>query len=241
MAYTCIAPNEITEGDLLAYLEGSAPAAVVAHIARCPACAAEVAALRSAATMLIAALDRPACPDLDDLLLYQADLLPHAERRRLHRHIQGCVHCQQELVQLAAPLAATVSPPVVERIAEVGRRILTGLLQPASPTPALALRGHAPRQYTYQAGDYQLILAVLPPLVDEDVWQLEGQLIGYHAASFANDAAITVRVQQAGVVVVQDTLDEFGFFAGDQLAAGTYTLQIDLPDAQILIEGLSIP
>lgn len=240
MACTCIAPNEIKEGDLLAYLEGHASATVADHIARCPACAAEVSALRSAATMLIAALDRAACPDLDDLLLYQADLLPRAERQRLHRHIQDCVHCQQELLQLVDPPAAPVSPPVVERIAEAGRRILTGLLQPAGPAPALALRGHAPRQYTYQAGDYQLILAVLPPLVDEDVWQLEGQLIGYDAASFA-DTAITVSMQQAGVVVLQDMLDEFGFFAGDQLSSGTYILQIDLPDAQILIEDLSIP
>lgn len=240
MADLCIAPNEIEEGDLLAYLEGHASATVVAHIARCPACAAEVAALRSAATRLIAALDRAACPDLDDLLLYQADMLPCDRRQWLHRHIQDCAHCQQELAQLAVPPNAPTLTPVVERMAQTGRRILTGLLQPAAPALALAFRGHASRQYTYQAGDYQLILAVLPPPVDEDVWQLEGQLIGYDAASFAG-TAITVSVQQAGMVVMQDTLDEFGFFAGDRLAAGTYTLQIDLPDTQILIEDFSIP
>jgi anti-sigma factor RsiW len=42
----CIAPKEIQEGDLLAYIEGAASGPVSRHIARCSACAAEVEALR---------------------------------------------------------------------------------------------------------------------------------------------------------------------------------------------------
>ena len=46
MVDLCIAPEEIQEGDLVAYLEGDAPLRVKDHIARCAFCAAEIEALR---------------------------------------------------------------------------------------------------------------------------------------------------------------------------------------------------
>ena len=46
MVEQCIAPHEIQEGDLVSYLEGVAPTRVTRHVARCPACAAEVEELR---------------------------------------------------------------------------------------------------------------------------------------------------------------------------------------------------
>jgi len=51
----CIAPQEIQEGDLLAYIEGDASQAVVRHIARCTACAAEVESLREVDVLFSAA------------------------------------------------------------------------------------------------------------------------------------------------------------------------------------------
>ncbi len=42
----CIAPHQIQEGDLLAYLEGDASPVVIQHIKNCSACAQEVEALR---------------------------------------------------------------------------------------------------------------------------------------------------------------------------------------------------
>lgn len=46
MAERCIAPYEIQTGDLAAYIDGGASPRVAKHVAVCPACAAEVAALR---------------------------------------------------------------------------------------------------------------------------------------------------------------------------------------------------
>lgn len=51
----CIAPQEIQEGDLLAYIEGDASPAVVRHIAHCTACAAEVESLREVDVLFSAA------------------------------------------------------------------------------------------------------------------------------------------------------------------------------------------
>jgi hypothetical protein len=51
----CIAPQEIQEGDLLAYVEGDASPTVVRHIAKCSACAQEVESLREVDLLFSAA------------------------------------------------------------------------------------------------------------------------------------------------------------------------------------------
>ncbi len=56
MGERCLAPTEIQEGDLLAYVEGEASPAVARHIARCPVCAAEVAGLREMESLFSQAL-----------------------------------------------------------------------------------------------------------------------------------------------------------------------------------------
>ena len=56
MVGKCIAPADIQEGDLIAYLEGTAPAGVAQHLARCPACAAELESLRLTDLLLRQAL-----------------------------------------------------------------------------------------------------------------------------------------------------------------------------------------
>ena len=51
----CIAPAEIQEGDLLAYLEGDETMAIVSHIARCRFCQQELAELERMQDLLVAA------------------------------------------------------------------------------------------------------------------------------------------------------------------------------------------
>jgi hypothetical protein len=47
MTTDCIAPHDIEEDDLVAYLEGAASKAVNGHISRCQLCQAEVKELNS--------------------------------------------------------------------------------------------------------------------------------------------------------------------------------------------------
>ncbi len=72
MVEQCIAPEEIQEGDLVAYIEGVASANVVAHVARCPACAAEVKALCITDSLLSSALGQTKASMSDELLSSQA-------------------------------------------------------------------------------------------------------------------------------------------------------------------------
>ena len=52
---TCIAPHEIEEGDLLAYLEGDETMEIVAHVARCRFCQQELVALERMMDLFVAA------------------------------------------------------------------------------------------------------------------------------------------------------------------------------------------
>jgi anti-sigma factor RsiW len=236
MNKTCIAPNDIREGDLVAYLEGAASPAVIGHIARCPACAAEAAALREIDLLFTAVHARPECPDLDDLLQYQAGLLTRAEQRRIKRHVVSCEACQAEL---AALTISEPGPLPADRLRQTGRAILRALLAPASATPTFAVRGDERRWLEYRAGGYRIILGLVPPLAAEQIWQIEGQLLREDEALPALDGA-AVQLLRDDAVVARDTVDDFGYFALERLAPGLYAIQVDLDQTSILIEDVKL-
>lgn len=224
-----IGHDELRDGDLLAYLEGEASPAVARHVAGCARCRAELAGLRAADALLAAALDRAACPAPEALLRYQAGLLDPAEARGVAAHLAGCADCVAELALLADPPA----PSLADRLARAGARLIRAVLQPA-PAPALALRGAQARRATYSAGDHQVILAVAPGRPGSGRHQVEGQLL-----SPAGPVAGEARLLRDDRELVAE-LDELGFFAFDELAAGEYALVLDLGELQIVVEPLAV-
>jgi hypothetical protein len=78
----CIAPHEIQEGDLVAYLEGAASPDLISHITRCPACAAEVEALRQIDSMFRTVLNRDPLPLVTEIPVNGAAALSTASKRR---------------------------------------------------------------------------------------------------------------------------------------------------------------
>ena len=162
MNAVCIAPYEIRDGDLLAYLEGAATPGVAAHLARCAFCTAEVAGLARMDATLVAAYVRAACPAPDDLLMYQAGLLSRPAQRRVKQHLATCTACQADLARLALPVTASVQTPLVERLRQA-RAVIMATLQPPLFQPALALRGQEKRLRLFSAPPYQVLLNVIPP------------------------------------------------------------------------------
>ncbi len=226
----------IQEGDLLAYLEGAASEATARRIEQSPELLAEVAALRLTDAGISGALDPDEAVSTDDLLLYQAGLLSPAEAQQVEQHLaeQPALRALLAALELPDEAADPAAPTLAERLRAAGRRILEAVPLTLPQQPATALRGQEQRSYVYQAGAYQIVLALTPPLIEEAIWQIEGQI------SPADEQPVPtgglVQARRADEIVASDNIDEAGFFALDRLGPGDYSIQIDLTEASVLLE-----
>lgn len=235
----CIAPEEMREGDLLAYLEGRARQGVKEHIVRCPACMAEALALARVDRVLSAALYRAACPATETLLQYQAELLPARARRQVERHVKDCPLCAGELRRLAAFDALQHS--VWEEMRRAARTVIEAMRIPPPPHLAIAVRGSYYRPQLYRAGEVDILLGSEALDPSRELWRLRGRLTrgGLAEASWAGS---TVRLTHDEKVVASQLVDELGYFSIDGLAAGQYELWLERPEASddVVVRGVVV-
>lgn len=235
MTTKCVNPQEIREGDLLAYMAGVARQEVGQHIAECAYCAAEVASLRLLEVSFQAALERAYCPETDVLLQYHMNMLSAAERQQVQNHVLTCPDCQAELRHFL-PQPAPLS--WIERLRQAGRTLVEAIQLPPPMQPTFVLRGSV-QEESYQAGNYQIVLAKEPPIAAENRWGLEGQVIHNE-----NPVAVLqghVSLWQADSLIAQDEVDSFGYFGLANIAAGVYTLHIELQVDDMIVNNVTIP
>lgn len=176
------------------------------------------------------------------------------EQQQLQAHIDGCARCRTELTEIRRLLTImrndrTPDPPaaVVARAlrifprrpapsaASLLQRIVAALqFDSGQLTPALGLRSGAaaPRQLLFSAGDYDLDLR-LTPAKNEHRWVLSGQVLG------GDTLTGQVRLQGA-MATAQAPLTAPGEFVLPPIAAGDYTLVVQLPDSEIAVDSLQV-
>ena len=248
MADRCTNPTTIKESDLSDYLFGIAPANVMGHIANCVACQKEVAELQTIHAILDEVFYESECPDEEELLAYQAGFLPRSEQKIIEQHLPDCLYCTQFVGHLQ--LISDRSEPLLTRIMQTGKRILSAIFQPTQPQPALALLGDEEQQQIYQAGQYQIMLTTSIPLPGSNLWEIEGHIVNHSNPQMLYEGHVTLlqdtktgipgRPLGQGGSVTSDEIDEFGFFALEDLAEGRYTLHIELSNAIIPIHNFTI-
>jgi hypothetical protein len=169
MMENCINPNEIQEGDLLAYAEDAdaEPQRVREHVARCPACAAQVEALRETDCVLRAVFTHDLCPTPDALLSYVLDMLPPEDRYQIARHLVACPRCAADVQALqeagedaaaSAPADAVPELNLWQQVARFARALVEAVS--VAPRPALlpALRGVPYPMQLFRASDLDIAL-----------------------------------------------------------------------------------
>jgi len=107
---TCINPTEINEGDLMAYVDGTADQVVIEHVRRCPACARRAQELAALQATLTARLYRASCATPEQLIAYQRNELRGSEKLTVAQHLRRCPHCARELAALAHEEREDVNP-----------------------------------------------------------------------------------------------------------------------------------
>lgn len=236
MGLQCLNPATLQDGDLLAFLDGAAPAYVGAHIAACGACQETLTHLQEMELLFDAALFRHACPSGEELLGYQMALLPRQEHTTIQRHLKQCAHCQEEVVGFDE--IAPSPPPFLARLKEKGKQILSGMQLSFPKQPAFALMGDEQQQRLYQAQSYQITVALDSPVAATNLWQLEGQLVNEEDPLMDFKGHVSLRA--GDVEIARDQIDEFGYFELENITPGQYDLLIELPDLILSIES-SVP
>ncbi len=233
----CIAPDEIREGDLMAYVEGDASMRVKDHVARCPACTAEVQALTRANRSLLVNLYRVSCPATETLTQYQTNLLQPDEKRQIADHLKTCPHCMAELRKIAG--ADLPASGVWQWPSSIVRAVIEAVLVPLRPELAMAARGGEPRQRLYRADDLEIIVGIGPVAPSRGSWRVRGRVThqGQAASEAITQPAYLVRQEQ---VVSSDIVDELGYFAFNDIIPGEYDLWFEGPEADIVVHGLEI-
>jgi hypothetical protein len=155
------APSNITDAELLAYIEGDADDRTIKLVEGSETLSRRVQQLRREVEWLTAHSFRCSCPEADDLGDFHLGLLPKAKARAIENHLTRCPFCSRELVQYKAFLGEPPEQPgLAKRIVVSLARLLDSTLPPGQTlAPAYALRGEA-RLALYQAGDLQVSLDV---------------------------------------------------------------------------------
>ncbi len=225
---SCIAPQEIRAGDLLAYVEGTAGPRVREHIARCASCADEVKTLARLDYILSTTPYREACPATTVLVQYQSGLLPARQRRQVERHLQMCPLCTSEVERIAALDEPHASRSLWEEMRQAIHAVLEAVQWQPTPQAALVMRGGLVGPTLYQAGEWFVALGCEAPEQPDGLWVLRGRVTrgGLPAAELTG---APVWLVQAGRVISRRTVEELGYFVFDYLTAGIYDVWIEPP------------
>jgi hypothetical protein len=226
-----------TPDDVLAYVDGDATPAVVAHIDGCDVCAQQADELRSTQVGLTRLLYRFDCPDPLTLGEYALDLLGPEQRQQTAAHTLECEACATELQQVRAYLAAEA--PFRDDVGGRIRRLVATLLTPsagARPLATAALRGAADSAArVYQADDLTISLSS-----GDGPGHLIGVVIATSPDQAPPDGGQARLVSSAGLPVASSPIDDLGNFEFERLVPGAYLLELQLPEALVVVEGLQV-
>jgi hypothetical protein len=75
------------------------------HLAHCPSCQQQLSDYRCLHQTLRTYLYRTQCPDVEQLGLYSADMLPQEQRQQIAQHVEQCPHCARESAAICQFLA----------------------------------------------------------------------------------------------------------------------------------------
>jgi anti-sigma factor RsiW len=231
----CIAPGSVSELDLMAWARGEAGADVQEHISRCARCREEAEAYARADARLVGAFFRRSCPPSMTLGEYALGLLEPEQAIAVAEHLLECPNCAEERRRFAAFLSEPDEPPQPEgAVARLLRRLFA---QPVTNlAPAMALRGDEDEtSRSYSADGYELTVSVQSATAGPS-----RVIAGLLLADEPPAEGASVRLYSGERLVQSTLLDDLGNFLLEGVAAGEYRLEVNLPDAVIVVDPLRV-
>ena len=238
----CIAPDEISEEQLIAYADGEATEATVDHIRRCPYCARQAHAYAADQQVLRTLFHRMECPDAHTLGEYHLGLLSPADQDAVEAHLQMCPLCAAEIADLESFLEKVKIAPRPSPLSRL-KRLVARRVPPSTASlaqqPAFALRGVTVAPEIYQAKDIKLAVG----LVTDGTQAGRKMLVGFttrKGESLASSTGARVYLKRAGKTVAVEQVDNLGNFVFSGLLSGEYELTLITDREQVVIETVVV-
>lgn len=221
MTETCINPTEINEGDLMAYVDGTADQAVVEHVRRCPACARQAQELAALQATLTARLYRASCPTPDQLIAYQRGELRGSEKLTVAQHLRQCPHCARELAALAHEEEKDVNP---------GERFCTAIEVRIAPGM------ERPTAQVYQLCHVKVTVTQRLARANPGRWDLSGQVDLGGRGSESIDGT-TAELYRGDALVATTAVSPRGQFTFRDLKPANYDLNLVWGGSEVWLEN----
>ena len=141
----CISPPELSDRQLLEFLDGEAEPEITHHLGICQYCRNKAGVLARLQNGLTARLYRITCPsplELGEYHLQKYDLrmLPSSQMLVIAQHVRECPHCEAEVAQLEnflKDLTEDVKPGILSPVRVLVTRLMGGPGEGAALKPAL--------------------------------------------------------------------------------------------------------
>ena len=235
-ALHCIAPSEISDEALLEYARGETSASVAAHIQRCALCRADAQEYALLERALHVRLYRRTCPDTLTIGEYALGMLPQNQLLSIADHLVECPHCAEESRGYTRFLAAPDDPPAERGVLAAIRRLIARPL--IAPDPVYAgLRGAGTGDsITYAAENIHIFISVQRATRGSGF-----VLAGMLQLEDADGAPEAEAHLFAGDRLLQsERIDEFGSFIFNGISPGAYRIEVQLPDAIVEMEPVTV-
>ena len=235
----CISPPELSDRQLLEFLDGEAEPETTHHLGICQYCRNKADALARLQSGLTARLYRITCPSPSELGEYHLRILPSPRMLVIAQHVRECPHCESEVAQLEnflKDLTPDVKPGLPTIIRVLVARLISGNGEGAALTPAL--RGERKGPIILEA-DGVVITLDLESGSDKQV-SILGQVAADEQDQWTN---ASVELQQADMPILATSLDDLGAFRFEAVHLGvtqiiitsTEGVVIQSPDIEIAI------
>lgn len=231
--------NELSDQQLLAYLDDEADAAITRRIESNPRYRQRLQALARRQKRLEDLLQRLPRPSSLELSQYHLGLLPPARAREIKQYLQKHPHAARQLEILDDFLADLEPDAPQPGLIERGKILIARLIENSDAWPQTAVSGiRGSQEGIYQADDIQIILQTDTDPHDAARKVLTGLVLG------AEPQGISARLWQAATAqeIATADLDDFGNFTLPNLESGRYELILssDEPALEIHIQEIEV-
>jgi hypothetical protein len=247
----------LSDEELLSFALGEEPLPeeVRVHLEECAICRERLARYRETHTFLVSRLYRHSCPDAMQLSFYCANLLPADETMHIANHLLECPLCMAEVADTRAFLNDELLPePMPVSLGKKVQRIFATLVRQQAQ---LVVRGNHnttppiwPRQYRAGIVDLSLHLSrasngdyvLLGIMTGIDAEESVDAFIGVQTHLYtATEFKVTEgQTDQQPVPFLSTEVDDIGNFVFSPVPTGHYVMTIRLPDAELVIEDITI-